>query len=219
MMGIMEEMKMGETAKKAILAVSFGTSHSDTRKVTIDAIEEDLKAAFEDCSLYRAWTSKMILARLEKRDGIHYDNVKEAMEHMLKDGITDVIVQPTHVMNGVENDLMKEDVLTYAGQFQSVTFGTPLLTTEEDNELVVKAIAEAFPAIEDKETALVLMGHGTEHYANAGDHAKNDMAGDEPDSWKTIISQKGYEVQTVLKGLGEYESIRHIFVEHAKAAK
>ena len=158
---------MGETAKKAILAVSFGTSHSDTRKVTIDAIEEDLKAAFEDCSLYRAWTSKMILARLEKRDGIHYDNVKEAMEHMLKDGITDVIVQPTHVMNGVENDLMKEDVLTYAGQFQSVTFGTPLLTTEEDNELVVKAIAEAFPVIEDKETALVLMGHGTEHYANA----------------------------------------------------
>lgn len=96
------------------------------------AIEEDLKAAFEDCSLYRAWTSKMILARLEKRDGIHYDNVEEAMEHMLKDGITDVIVQPTHVMNGVENDLMKEDVLTYAGQFQSVTFGTPLLTTEED---------------------------------------------------------------------------------------
>ena len=271
MIGIMEEMKMGETAKKAILAVSFGTSHSDTRKVTIDAIEEDLKAAFEDCSLYRAWTSKMILARLEKRDGIHYDNVEEAMEHTLKDGITDVIVQPTHVMNGVENDLMKEDVLTYAGQFQSVTFGTPLLTTEEDNELVVKAIAEAFPAIEDKETALVLMGHGTEHYANAvyaaldyrfkdmghenvivgtvegypeisqvlkqlekcgpkkvviaplmivaGDHAKNDMAGDEPDSWRTIISQKGYEVQTVLKGLGEYESIRHIFVEHAKAAK
>ena len=163
MIGIMEEMKMGETAKKAILVVSFGTSHSDTRKVTIDAIEEDLKAAFEDCSLYRAWTSKMILARLEKRDGIHYDNVKEAMEHMLKDGITDVIVQPTHVMNGVENDLMKEDVLTYAGQFQSVTFGTPLLTTEEDNELVVKAIAEAFPVIEDKETALVLMGHGTEH--------------------------------------------------------
>ena len=66
MIGIMEEIKMGETAKKAILAVSFGTSHSDTRKVTIDAIEEDLKAAFEDCSLYRAWTSKMILARLEK---------------------------------------------------------------------------------------------------------------------------------------------------------
>lgn len=262
---------MGETVKKAILAVSFGTSHSDTRKVTIDAIEEDLKASFKDRRLYRAWTSKMILARLEKRDGIHYDNVKEAMEHMLKDGITEVLVQPTHVMNGVENDLMKEDVLTYANQFQSVVFGTPLLTTEEDNELVVKAIAKAFPAVGDKETALVLMGHGTEHYANAvyaaldyrfkdmehenvivgtvegypgiaqvekqlekyapkkvvlaplmivaGDHAKNDMAGDEPDSWKTIISQKGYEVEAILKGLGEYESIRHIFVEHAKAAK
>ena len=68
----------GRNSQKAILAVSFGTSHSDTRKVTIDAIEEDLKAAFEDCSLYRAWTSKMILARLEKRDGIHYDNVKRS---------------------------------------------------------------------------------------------------------------------------------------------
>ena len=141
---------MSDTAKKGILVVSFGTSHEDTRAVTIDAIEKEIGAAFTDCKIYRAWTSKMILARLEKRDGIHYDNVKEAMEHMLKDGITDVIVQPTHVMNGVENDLMKEDVLTYAGQFQSVTFGTPLLTTEEDNELVVKAIAEAFPVIEDK---------------------------------------------------------------------
>ena len=202
MIGIMEEMKMGETAKKAILAVSFGTSHSDTRKVTIDAIEEDLKAAFEDCSLYRAWTSKMILARLEKRDGIHYDNVKEAMEHMLKDGITDVIVQPTHVMNGVENDLMKEDVLTYAGQFQSVTFGTPLLTTEEDNELVVKAIAEAFPAIEDKETALVLMGHGTEHYANAVYAALDYRFKDMGHENVIVGTVEGYpEISQVLKQL------------------
>ena len=113
---------MSDTAKKGILVVSFGTSHSDTRKVTIDAIEEDLKAAFADCSLYRAWTSKMILARIEKRDHIHYDNVTEAMERMRTDGITEVIVQPTHVMNGVENDLMKKDVLACADHFRSVKF-------------------------------------------------------------------------------------------------
>lgn len=261
---------MSDTAKKGILVVSFGTSHEDTRAVTIDAIEKEIGAAFTDCKIYRAWTSKMILARIEKRDHIHYDNVAEAMERMKKDGITDVIIQPTHVMNGVENDLMKKDVLAYADYFQSVKFGAPLLTTEEDNEYVVKAVADESPVIKDKETALVLMGHGTEHYANAvyaaldyrfkdmgyenvivgtvegypeidqvmkqigkcgvkkvviapfmivaGDHAKNDMAGEEEDSWKNIISKAGYEVQTVLKGLGEYESIRKLFVEHAREA-
>ena len=249
---------MSDTAKKGILVVSFGTSHEDTRAVTIDAIEKEIGAAFTDCKIYRAWTSKMILARIEKRDHIHYDNV------------TEVIIQPTHVMNGVENDLMKKDVLAYADHFQSVKFGAPLLTTEEDNEYVVKAVADEFSVIKDKETALVLMGHGTEHYANAvyaaldyrfedmgyenvivgtvegypeidqvmkqlgkcgakkvviapfmivaGDHAKNDMAGEEEDSWKNIISKAGYEVQTVLKGLGEYESIRKLFVEHAREA-
>ena len=285
---------MSDTAKKGILVVSFGTSHEDTRVVTIDAIEKEIGAAFTDCKVYRAWTSKMILARISKRDHIHYDNVTEAMERMRtdgitevivqpthvmngvendlmkKDGITEVIIQPTHVMNGVENDLMKKDVLAYADHFQSVKFGAPLLTTEEDNEYVVKAVADEFPVIKDKETALVLMGHGTEHYANAvyaaldyrfkdmgyenvivgtvegypeidqvlkqlgkcgvkkvviapfmivaGDHAKNDMAGEEEDSWKNIISKAGYEVQTVLKGLGEYESIRKLFVEHAREA-
>lgn len=83
---------MSDTAKKGILVVSFGTSHEDTRAVTIDAIEKEIGAAFTDCKIYRAWTSKMILARIEKRDHIHYDNVAEAMERMKKDGITDVII-------------------------------------------------------------------------------------------------------------------------------
>ena len=157
---------MGNLTKKAILVVSFGTSHEDTRKVTIDAIEETIGAAFPQYRIYRAWTSKMILAKIEKRDHIHYDNVKEAMERMAQDGIEEVIVQPTHVMNGVENDLMKADVLAAANHFQSVKFGNPLLTTEEDNAYVVKTITDVFPVIQDKKTALVLMGHGTEHYAN-----------------------------------------------------
>ena len=233
--------------------------------------EETIGAAFPQYRIYRAWTSKMILAKIEKRDHIHYDNVKEAMERMAQDGIEEVIVQPTHVMNGVENDLMKADVLAAANHFQSVKFGNPLLTTEEDNAYVVKTITDVFPVIQDKKTALVLMGHGTEHYANtvyaaldyrfkdmgyenvivatvegypeidqalnqleksdakkvviapfmivAGDHAKNDMAGEEADSWKNVIGAKGYKVETVLKGLGEYESIRRLFVEHIKTAR
>ena len=104
---------MGNLTKKAILVVSFGTSHEDTRKVTIDAIEETIGAAFPQYRIYRAWTSKMILAKIEKRDHIHYDNVKEAMERMAQDGIEEVIVQPTHVMNGVENDLMIRALCKY----------------------------------------------------------------------------------------------------------
>ena len=89
---------MTAETKKAILAVSFGTSHNDTRKVTIDAIERDMQEAFPDYSLYRAWTSKMIIKKLKNRDNVHVFTVREAMEQMKKDGITDVLVQPTHVI-------------------------------------------------------------------------------------------------------------------------
>ena len=254
---------------KAILVVSFGTSYHDTRKKTIDCIEQDIAQTFLQHRIYRAWTSKMILKKLKQRDGIHIDNVREAMERMQRDGITDVIVQPTHVINGIENDLMKEDVLAFSDSFSRITFGAPLLTSEQDSREVVKILTDAFGGI-PKDEALVFMGHGTPHYANAiyaaldytfkdlgyhnlfmgtveaypsmdsllrlvgnlkpsrvhlapfmivaGDHAKNDMAGEEEDSWKNIISKAGYEVQTVLKGLGEYESIRKLFVEHAREA-
>ena len=92
---------MNAASKKAILIVSFGTSYENTRKRTIDAIERDIADAFPVCPAYRAWTSKMIIAKLKKRDGIIIHTVKEAMEHMLLYGITDVIVQPTHVINGI----------------------------------------------------------------------------------------------------------------------
>ena len=91
---------------KAILVVSFGTSYEDTRKKTIDAIEADIAAAYPQYRIYRAWTSKMIMAKLLKRDGVKINNVTEAMEQMAADGITHVIVQPTHVINGIDNDLM-----------------------------------------------------------------------------------------------------------------
>ena len=256
---------MNQENRKAILVVSFGTSYEATRKVTIEAIEKDIANAYPDYKLYRAWTSKMILAKLKKRDNLHINNVKEAMEEMIADGITDVIIQPTHVINGIENELMKEDALSYRESFHSIRFGTPLLTSEEDNQTVINAIAEEFSYLSEEEV-LVLMGHGTTHYSNAiyaaldyafkdkghpniflgtveaypsmqslmkmikayapkkvvlapfmivaGDHAKNDMAGDDPESWYSQFVQEGFQVETVLKGLGEYKGIRQLFVKH-----
>lgn len=255
--------------KKAILAVSFGTSHNDTRKVTIDAIEREMQEAFPDYMLYRAWTSKMIIKKLKNRDNVHVFTVREAMEQMKKDGITDVLIQPTHVINGIENDLMKEDALAYRDDFHSITFGDPLLTSAEDNLAVIQAIAEEFSDLTEDQV-LVLMGHGTTHYANsiyaaldytfkdkgykniflgtveaypsmeslmrmvkeynpskvvlapfmivAGDHAKNDMAGDDPDSWYSQFKAAGFEVEPVIKGLGEYTGIRSLLVEHLRTA-
>lgn len=260
---------MNHDMKKAILVVSFGTSYEETRKVTIDAIEETIAAAFPEHRLYRAWTSKMILAKLKKRDGIHINNVKEAMEQMHKDGITDVLIQPTHVINGIENDLMKEDALGYQEYFHSIRFGNALLTTEEDNTAVIEAIADEFSTL-SKDDVLVLMGHGTTHFSNAiyaaldytfkdkgysniflgtveayptmesllkmvrsyqpknvilapfmivaGDHARNDMDGSDPESWRSQMQQAGFSTTSVLKGLGEYPGIRKLFVEHTKQA-
>lgn len=259
---------VSKETKKGILAVSFGTSHNDTRKITIDAIEKEMQDAFPAYSLYRAWTSKMIIKKVNSRDGIHICTVKEAMEQMLQDGITDVLVQPTHVINGIENDLMKEDALAFQEQFHSISFGDPLLTSEQDNLAVIDAITSEFKHL-NKDEVLVLMGHGTTHYANAiyaaldytfkdkgydniflgtveayptmesllkmvhayqpkkvvlapfmivaGDHAKNDMASNEPDSWYSQFKAEGYDVEPVLKGLGEYPGIRKLFIEHLKA--
>ena len=247
-------------AGNAILVVSFGTSHADTREKTIDRIEEDIQKAYPDEKVYRAWTSKMIIRKIWNRDGVKIFNVKEAMEQMKADGIKNVIVQPTHVINGIENDLMQEDVKAYADDFESISFGTPLLTTEEDNVRVAKAVAGDLQP--EKENALVLMGHGTSHYANsvyaaldyrfkdmgydniflgtveaypslvslmkqvhayhpkkvilapfmivAGDHAKNDLSSEEEDSWRSQFEKEGFQVECLLKGLGENETIRQL---------
>ena len=256
-------------AGNAILAVSFGTSHADTREKTIDRIEEDIQKAYPDDKVYRAWTSKMIIKKIWNRDGVKIFNVKEAMEQMKAEGITNVLVQPTHVINGIENDLMQEDVKAYADAFESISFGTPLLTTEEDNIRVAKAVAEDLQP--GKENALVLMGHGTSHYANsvyaaldyrfkdmgydniflgtveaypslvslmkqvhayhpkkvilapfmivAGDHAKNDLSSEEEDSWRSQFEKEGFQVECLLKGLGENETIRQIFIDHIEEAR
>lgn len=254
--------------KRAILVVSFGTSHADTCVKTIDVIENEIRKAYPQYPLYRAWTSKIIRQKIEKRDGVHIFSVKEAMEQMKKDGVTEVVVQPTHILNGIENDRMEKELEAAGDGLDKVMISTPLLTTQEDVKKIVALLSGEWKLSEDE--VLVFMGHGTEHHSNfvyaalnyqfiveghknmimgtvegypeisdvvkavrasgarkvlltpfmivAGDHANNDLAGDEEDSWKTIFEREGYDVHCVLKGLGEYEGIRRMFVEHLAEA-
>lgn len=253
--------------RKAILVVSFGTSHCDTRQKTIDQIETDIQKEYPDYLVYRAFTSKMIINILKSRDCINIFTVPEAMEQMKRDGIEKVIVQPTHILNGIENDIMLREANLYKEDFKSIIFGAPLLNETEDYWSVIKAFVKKLPDIAENE-AVVCMGHGTAHYTNAsyaaldymfkaygcnniyvatveaypslediikqlkknnynriilipfmivaGDHAKNDMAGDEKDSWRVILQNNGFDVSCILEGLGENADIRRIFIEHIK---
>lgn len=257
--------KMTDT-KKAILVVSFGSSHLDTLEKNIDKIEQQVADTFPEYRVYRAFTSQMILRKLKKTENLHFNTVKEAMEQMASDGIENVIVQPTHIINGIENDRMMCDVMDYTDRFRKIRVGKPLLTSVDDYKKAIHAVMSEAD-LEDGEI-LVFMGHGTDHHANsayptleytfhalgynqvlvgtvegfpdlknvmtkleisggkkvvlmpfmlvAGDHAKNDMAGEE-DSWKTELEEAGYEVKAVIKGLGEMRGIRSIYIEHIEA--
>lgn len=257
--------------KKAILAVSFGTSYPDTLEKTIAAIEADLAAAFPERRLFRAFTSGMIIRKLAMRDGVAVDTVPEALERLASEGYGDVVIQSTHVINGEEWEKLREQAAAFAPSFSSLAFGLPLLTGIEDYRAVTAAVLRHLPAPQAGR-AIVFMGHGSEHPANAvyatleymfhdmgrrdirvgtvegypgfeevsrrlaedpavhsvlcyplmvvaGDHAKNDMAGEGPDSWRSMLEAKGYQVECVLKGLGELPEIREIYTGHARAAK
>lgn len=253
------------TDKKALLVVSFGTSHAETREKTIGAIEKNIAAIYPDYEVRRAFTSGMILKVLEKRDGIVIDNVAEAMSRLVSDGFEEVLVQPTHVIPGDEYDDMVGDVMLFEDRFKKISIGAPLLYSTEDYRKVISAVMEQFPDLGERD-ALVLMGHGTEHPINAvyaaldyqfkdmgypnvfvgtveaypdvetvlkqvrafgperitllplmvvaGDHATNDMAGSEEGSWKSIFENAGYQVDCILKGLGEFQPIRDVYLEH-----
>lgn len=252
--------------KKAVLVVSFGTSHLDTLEKNIAAIEQEIGRALPDFALRRAFTSGMIMKKLKQRDGVEIDNVSQALARLLQEGYTHVLIQPTHVINGEEFDKLRRQAEPFEKEL-SISMGTPLLTTVQDYKDTINAImAEIAPPEEDE--AIVFMGHGTVHYANAtyalleymfhdfgwdrvligtvegypeleqvicrlhqmpqvrkvrlhplmvvaGDHAKNDMAGEE-DSWRTQLVEEGYEVSCVLRGFGEYERIRKLFAQHAQ---
>lgn len=150
--------------KKAILVASFGTSYEETRKKTIEAIEKAIQDEFSEYKVYRAFTSVIIKKKLEK-EGIFIFNAKEALEQMLKDGVEELLVQPTHMINGTEYDMLRDDIAPYLDKFKTVKMGRPLLTHHEDYKELAHIITETFH-VEEKE-ALVLMGHGSEHPANS----------------------------------------------------
>ena len=129
-----------KTGKKAILVVSFGTSYLDTLEKNITAIENQIGESFPEYRIYRAFTSKMIKNKLQKKENIFVANVKEAMEQMAEDGIEQVVVQPTHIINGIENDRMLRDLMEYTDRFRRIRVGNPLLTSVDDYKKSIHAI-------------------------------------------------------------------------------
>ena len=156
----------GTKLKKAVLAVSFGTTHLDTMERTIAAIERDLAAAFPERTLARAFTSAMVRRRLAEREGMWTDSPAQALERLWEKGYQDVVVQSTHVMNGEEWEKLVREARPYAGRFASLSFGVPLLTEAGDYQAAATALLERLPEAEAG-SAVVFMGHGTEHHANA----------------------------------------------------
>lgn len=255
--------------KKGILVVSFGTSYGDTRKVTLDAIQEKIANNFKEYIVKRAYTSSIIIKKLKNRDNIIVDSPEEELNKMKEEGFNEVIVQPLHIIPGEEYNELKESVKKFQknNSFGKLVLGRPLLYRSEDYRKAIEALKYQLPKL-DKGQAVVLMGHGTAHPANssyallqytleeegmnnvyvgtvegyptinnvirrlkkdnikevtlmpfmvvAGDHANNDMAGDENDSWKMVLKSEGFKVNTYIHGLGENEGIRKIYIEHVK---
>ncbi len=253
--------------KKGILVVSFGTSHEDTRKKTIDAITDDVKREFPDFEVRTAFTSSIVMKILEQRDNIYVDTVEEALSRMKREKFEEIVVQPLHVICGEEYNKLVSTVNHFRHFFNNIRVGNPLLSSIEDYKNVAYALIPELNG-SDEENAVVFMGHGTHHPADsayacmdyvlknmgfsnvhvatvegypelddvigklsksetknvkllplmlvAGEHAKNDMAGAEENSWENVLKNEGYILNTVVKGLGENEKIRKIYVEHIK---
>lgn len=255
---------------KELLVVSFGTSYNDSRRLTVGAIEDAIEKAFPDYSVRRGFTSQIIIDHVKSRDKVSIDNVGEALERAADNGVKTLVIQPTHLMDGLEYADLVGEAAEYSDAFGKIAIGEPLLTTDDDFKAVIKAITASTAEYDDGETAICFMGHGTEADSNqvyskmqdmlaeagyknyyvgtveaapsvedvlglvqkgnykkvvlqplmivAGDHANNDMAGDEDGSWKSTFEKAGYEVTCLVRGLGEMEGIRQLFVEHAQAA-
>lgn len=259
-----------EIGEKELMVVSFGTSYNDSRRLTIGAIEGAMEKAFSDWSVRRGFTSQIIIDHIKSRDGVAIDNVGEALKRAADNGVKTLVIQPTHLMDGLEYNDLVEEAAAYSDAFEKMAIGKPLLTSDADFDTVAKAITQATAEYDDGETAICFMGHGTEAESNqvytkmqqvltdggyknyyigtveatpslddvlakvkagdykrvvleplmivAGDHANNDMAGDDEDSWKTAFEKAGYQVNCLVHGLGELEEIQQLFVEHAQAA-
>lgn len=266
-----------EKGKKAILVVSFGTTYPETRKLTIDSVENKIRAAFPDYEVRRAFTSRIIIKRLAERDGIQIDTEKQALERLKAEGYKEVIVQPLHIEAGAEYDKVRSIVSSYAhnNSFDKISLGRPILYymgqegKPDDYAAAINAIKTQLPKLGSHD-GVVFMGHGGVHPSNAayaalqmkmidngldkvyvytveayptleqvmdklkadkikkvtlmpfmlvaGDHANNDMAGDESDSAKSQLIKAGFKVDTYVHGLGENAAIQDIYVQHVKDA-
>ena len=209
--------------KKAVLVVSFGTSYKETREKTIEACEKKIKEGLEGYDFFRAFTSNMIIRKLKNRDGLHIENPIEALDRLYKEGYQEVIVQTLHIICGEEFNKLKEQVESYKDKFEKIILGRPLLTYIEDyKESGINAYVgtvEGYPEIEHVIRRLEANNIKTVNLMPfmlvAGDHAINDMAGDEEDSWKSIFESHGFEVKIHLQGLGENPCIQDKFMRHA----
>ena len=282
--------KQDEIGENELLVVSFGTSFNDSRVADIKGIEDALQAAYPDWSVRRAFTAQIIINHIQARDGEKIDNMTQALDRAVANGVKNLVVQPTHLMHGAEYDEMCEAIEAYKDQFESVSIAEPMLgevgsdatVINADKEAVAKAITaaavseagfESLEAAKDAGTAFVFMGHGTAHVAKvtysqmqtqmqnlgyenvfigtvegepeetsaeavieavkaagytnvvlrplmvvAGDHANNDMAGSDDDSWKTLFEAAGFTVDCQIHGLGEIADVQALYVAHTKAA-
>ena len=275
-----------------LLVVSFGTSFNDSRAEDISGIEKALEAAYPDWSVRRAFTAQIIINHVQARDDEKIDNVDQALERAVDNGVKNLVVQPTHLMHGAEYDELVETLDNYKDKFETVTVAEPMLgevgsdatVINEDKAKVAEAITaeavktagyDSLDAAKEDGTAFVFMGHGTSHSAKvsysqmaaqmkdlsydnvfigtvegepeetacenvieavkeagytkvvlrplmvvAGDHANNDMAGDDEDSWKSQFTASGYfdSVDTQISGLGRIEAIQQIYIDHTKDA-
>ena len=273
-----------------ILVVSFGTSFNDSRVKDIKGIEDALQEAFPDWSVRRAFTAQIIINHIQARDGEFIDNMDQALERAVANGVKKLIVQPTHLMHGAEYDEMMETVEAYSDKIESISVAEPLLgpvgadasvinadKTAVALSLTVKAVMDSdydsIDAAAEDGTAFVFMGHGTAHVAKvsysqmatqmkelefknvfigtvegepestsaeaiieavkeagytkvilrplmvvAGDHANNDMAGDDEDSWKSMFEAAGFDVTCQIAGLGRIPTIQAQYVVHTVLA-
>ena len=281
-----------EIGENELLVVSFGTSFNDSRAEDVKGIEDALAKAYPDWSVRRAFTAQIIINHVEARDSENIDNMQQALDRAVENGVKNLVVQPTHLMHGAEYDEMTEAINGYKDKFESVAIAEPMLGEVGDDATVInddkKAVAQAITDEACKEagfdsmdaaaeagTAFVFMGHGTSHTANvtydqmqtqmedlgfknafigtvegkpedtacdkviekvkeagyknvvlrplmvvAGDHANNDMAGDDEDSWKSqFVASGNFEnVDCQIEGLGRIEAVEQIYVDHTKAA-
>ncbi len=253
---------------RALLVVSFGTSHASTRPRTAEAVETALREAFPERRFYRAWSSGMLRRKLEREEGEKVFSVEEAMEAMAADGMEDILIQPTFLLPGEEWKQMNESLSGYSDRFRTVNTGLPLLSGKDDIGVLARFLEDRYPRADGEMT--VIMGHGSPSLdlpvyemlqerliqdgrgdfllgtvefdpgiepvlervrddrpglvrlvpvlLTVGEHVLNDMAGDDPDSWKNRIAAEGPETQCCLTGLGEYPEMRELYVRHAAAA-